>query len=84
MSPTPGVHRAFAVSWSGYSRSMATTVMSLEDELDLVRRQLNDLVRDRSTIGLIPSEEHRYRSLCRSERTLLEARSARGATRPGR
>ena len=63
---------------------MATTMMSVDDELDLVRRQLNDLVRDRSTIGFIPSEELRYGWLCRSERALLEARSARGAARPGR
>jgi hypothetical protein len=58
---------------------MATTMMSIEDELDLVRRQLNDLVRYRTTSGLIPSEELRYRSLCQSERSLLQARTEREA-----
>jgi hypothetical protein len=53
---------------------MSTTMLTIDDELELVRRQLNDLVRYRTTGGLIPSEELRYRSLCQSERSLLHAR----------
>jgi hypothetical protein len=49
-------------------------MLTIDDELELVRRQLNDLVRYRTTGGLIPSEELRYRSLCQSERSLLHAR----------
>jgi hypothetical protein len=56
---------------------MSITMLTIHDELDLVRRQLNDLVRYRTTSGLIPSEELRYRSLCQSERSLLLARYAR-------
>jgi hypothetical protein len=56
---------------------MATTMMTIEDELSLVRRQLNDLVRYRTTGGLISSEELRYRSLCQAERSLLQARNER-------
>ncbi len=52
-------------------------MLTIDDELDLVRRQLNDLVRYRTTSGLIPSEELRYRSLCQSERSLLQARGVR-------
>jgi hypothetical protein len=56
---------------------MSITMLTIDDELNLVRRQLNDLVRYRTTSGLIPSEELRYRSLCQSERFLLLARDAR-------
>jgi hypothetical protein len=56
---------------------MVTTMMTIDDELSLVRRQLNDLVRYRTTGGLISSEELRYRSLCEAERSLLQARATR-------
>jgi hypothetical protein len=56
---------------------MVATMMTIDDELSLVRRQLNDLVRYRTMGGLIPSEEVRYRSLCESERTLLLVRQGR-------
>lgn len=52
-------------------------MLTIDDELKLVRRQLNDLVQYRTMSGLIPCEELRYRSLCQAERSLLEARDVR-------
>jgi hypothetical protein len=48
-------------------------VYSREKEIDVVRRQLDTLGVLRSTTGLTSGEKARYRELCASELTMLNA-----------